>query len=130
MLVIFTPFPDVTVHVIQPELVRQLRPHGFTAGWGIIPAIPHVLAPQAIVFTVVVSRGTNQRVAKEEPRLRPRPAGVFPFSLGRQSNSQRALAGIVNVRIQRRYEILRVVPVDRIRWIIVPDTVTINPTTK
>ena len=72
--IVVTPFPDISVHVVQSPFVRQLCADRLSLA-SAVGAIPSVLFQLIIVVSETVFR------------FRPRPARIFPFSFGRQSTT-------------------------------------------
>ena len=67
------PLPDVAMHVEQAKLIASLPTNRVGS---VLPEFP---SNQAILSQARLI------IAERIPRLRPRPAGVFPFRLGRQA---------------------------------------------
>src|SRR5215831_2190857 len=101
-----TPFPDIAVHIIQPEGIGRVRADGTGAAQErtLIAHIEKPAAPIAKEVSAVV-KGT----------VRSRPAGVFPLRLRRQAVSP-AGALLLREARQRPAEFHGLVPGNVFHW--------------
>ena len=79
---VHAPFPDVSVHIVEPEAIRFLAPHGMSLAGGILGE-PAEFSEGPGVGSLV-----RFELPGRAPGIGPRgacPAGIFPFRLGGQS---------------------------------------------
>ncbi|OQC07997.1 MAG: hypothetical protein BWX80_00720 [Candidatus Hydrogenedentes bacterium ADurb.Bin101] len=100
VVVVIAPLPHVATHVIQPKRIHYLAAHGLAAHRAVVAVVPRVH----------LNRCIGQIVAPVEAGLRSCPACILPLCLAGQTHRQWSLSAAYNMRVQRRDEILRVVP--------------------
>ena len=86
--IIRTPFPQVAVHVIQPECIGRITAHRA----GAVLVNPGWLVRKNMV-AAVIGQPAGQRRSTGKGRGIPPAAGIFPLGFGWQPERQMGLLG-------------------------------------